>query len=207
MWKRLILRGKICAPRLNSSSSWKCNVASVRVNNSRDEREACARSRLRTVGSILLVLILVAALSYLFVLKPHLTTPATVVSLTTEQKEVDDCLRKYYLAYGNGSVSRLTLLFDDAAILSAPDGSVHKGLSEISHYYAELFVGYEGAEIRTKVLGIEIRGKDAHASYNVGLRTWHFGATEPPQFFYKDSFDLRKTGDTWKITALLTETS
>jgi hypothetical protein len=207
MWNRLILSGKTCASRLNNNSSWKCNVTSLRVNSSRKGREAGAGPRPRTVGFILVVLILVAALSYLFVVKPRLAAPTGVVSLTTEQKEVDDFLRKYYLAYGNGSVSRLISLFDDGAILSAPDGSVHKGLSEIGHYYAESFVGYEGAEIRTTILGIEIRGKDAHASYNVGLRTWHFGATEPPQFFYKDSFDLRKTGDTWKITALLTETS
>jgi len=203
----LILSGKTCASRLKSNSSWKCNVASLRVNNSREGQAAGARHRLRIAGFVLVVLILVAALSYLFVVKPRLAAPTVVVSLTTEQKGVNDFLREYYFAYGNGSVSRLILLFDDEAILSAPDRSLHKGISDISHYYAELFVGYEGVEIRTTILEIEVRGKEAHASYNVGLRTWHFGATEPPQFFYKDSFDLRKTDDTWKITALLTETS
>ena len=193
---------ELCPSHIDANSTSKCNVAGASASSSRE-----GRSRTRTVGAILVVLILVTALSYLFVIKPRLTAPAGVTSLTKEQKEVDGFLRTYYLAYGNGSVSRLVTLFDDGAILSAPDGSVYKGLPEISHYYKELFVGLEGAEIRTTILQIEVRGKDAQASYNIGLRTWRFGATEPPQFFYKDSFDLKKTGDTWKITALLIETS
>ena len=200
--KQLILDGESYSSHVDADSTCKCNVAGAGANTSQERR-----FRTRTVGAILAVLILVAALSYLFVIKPRLTAPAGTSSLTREQKEVDDFLRTYYLAYGNGSVSRLITLFDDGAILSAPDGSVYKGLPEISRYYKELFVGLEGAEIRTTILQIEVRGKDAQASYNIGLRTWRFGATEPPQFFYKDSFDLKKTDDTWKITALLIETS
>jgi hypothetical protein len=60
-----------------------------------------------------------------------------LVSLTKEQKEGDDFLEEYYLAYGNASITRLVVLFDSGAILSAPNVAVYKGVYAIRSYYVE----------------------------------------------------------------------
>ncbi len=157
----------------------------------------------RTLGLILSILIIVAVGSYFFLIQPRLRSPEVV--LTKEQKEIDDFLNNYYLAYGNISTSRLVLLFDSNAILSAPDGSVHKGVDNIRSYYSRIFMGYENFTFARTIVKIEVHGNDAYVVYDTRIRTWNFGSTEAPQFFYKNSFELKRQGATWKITALAME--
>ncbi|MBS7622902.1 nuclear transport factor 2 family protein [Candidatus Bathyarchaeota archaeon] len=132
-------------------------------------------------------------------------SPQREVTLTREQKEVDDFLRDYYSAYGNVSVSRLLMLFDDEAILSAPDGSIYSGTTEIRSYYSRVFMGYENFTTAREVVSIVVRGGDACATYYVRTRTWYFGATEAPQIFTKEIFSLRKVEGRWVINTLLIE--
>jgi ketosteroid isomerase-like protein len=157
----------------------------------------------RTLGLILAILIIVAVGSYFFLIQPRLRSPEVV--LTREQKEVDDFLNDYYNAYGNVSSSRLVLLFDNDSILSAPDGSVHKGVDNIRSYYSRTFMGYENFTFVRTIVKIEIHGNDAFVVYDTTVRTWHFGSTEAPLFFFKNSFELKRQGATWKITALAME--
>jgi ketosteroid isomerase-like protein len=97
------------------------------------------------------------------------------------------------------------LLFDNDAILSAPDGSVHKGVDNIRSYYSRTFMGYENFTFVRTIVKIEIHGNDAFVVYDTTVRTWHFGSTEAPLFFFKNSFELKRQGATWKITALAME--
>jgi ketosteroid isomerase-like protein len=147
--------------------------------------------------------ILIGLTSYFLV--QSRTSPQLEVALTREQREVDDFLRDYYSAYGNVSVGRLLMLFDDRAILSAPDGSTYSGISNIRSYYSRVFMGYENFTTAREVVSIEVRGGDAYATYYVRTRTWYFGATEAPQIFTKEIFSLRKVEGRWVIDALLIE--
>lgn len=151
------------------------------------------------------ILILVAIGSY-FLLAQLRIGPET--GLTQQQKEIDDHLRNYYLAYGNKSVIRLLALFDEQAILSAPDGTICKSSDEIRSYYDRMLMTYRGFSIVKTVVRIEVRGTDASAVYDTRVRPRTLaGDREPPQLFYRDSFALTKKDASWKITALLIETS
>lgn len=153
--------------------------------------------------SAMLILIIIGSYFLLGQLK---IGPET--GLTQQQKEIDDCLRNYYLAYENKSVTRLLALFDEKAILSAPDGTICKSPNEIRSYYDRTFMAYKGFAIMKTVVKIDVRGTDASAVYETRVRPRTLiGAREPPQFFYRDSFVLIKKDAGWRITALLTETS
>jgi len=151
----------------------------------------------------LATVILIGVASY-FLVQSRMSSPPEV-TLTREQKEVDDFLRDYYLAYGNVSVGRLFVLFDDKAILSAPDGSIYRGADNIRSYYSKVFMGYENFTVVRTIVNIEVRGEDARAIFDVRMRTWYFGATEAPQIFTRESFGLKKTGSNWIITAIVIE--
>lgn len=161
------------------------------------------RGSRRRLGLALTAVILIGVASYFLVQSRMSSQPE--ISLTKEQKEVDDFLRDYYLAYGNVSVSRLLVLFDNKAILSAPDGSIYRGASDIRSYYSQVFMGYENFTVVRSIVNIEVRGEDARAIYDVRMRTWYFGATEAPQIFTRESFGLKKSSGSWIITALVIE--
>lgn len=151
------------------------------------------------------ILILIAIGSY-FLLAQLRIGPET--GLTQQQKEIDDHLRNYYLAYGNKSVARLLALFDEQAILSAPDGTICKSANEIRSYYDSRFMAYTSFTIVRTVVRIDVRGTDASAICETRVRPRTLsGDREPPQLFYRDIFVLAKKGNTWWITALLIETS
>lgn len=157
----------------------------------------------RRLGLALAVVILVGVVSY-FLVQTRMSPPPEN-PLTSEQKEVHDFLRDYYNAYGNVSVNRLVVLFDDKAILSAPDGSIYRGAGELRSYYSQAFMGYENFTIVLTIVNIEVRGEDARAIYDVRMRTWYFGATEAPQIFTRENLGLKKTADSWIITAIVIE--
>ena len=151
------------------------------------------------------ILILIAIGSY-FLLAQLRIGPET--GLTQQQKEIDDHLRNYYLAYGNKSVTRLLTLFDEQAILSDPDGTFCKSSNEIRSYYDRTFMTYTGFTIVKITVKIEVRGVDASAVYEARVRPRTLaGDREPPQLFYRDNFALTRKDTGWKITSLLVETS
>lgn len=90
------------------------------------------KGSLRRLMLVSAAVILIGLASYFLA---QLTSPQREVALTREQREVDDFLRGYYSAFGNVSVSRLLMLFNDEAILSAPDGSTYRGTDDIRSYY------------------------------------------------------------------------
>lgn len=162
-------------------------------------------SRLRKIGIIIVILILIVIASYFVVFQNQFGSPSTTITLDEEQEQIDNFLANYYLAYRDGSVERILMFFEDDAILSAPDGKVYEGKSNIVIYYSNLFKGYDSIEHSREILDIRVRGDEAYATYKVRVRFWKFGATDPPQFFYEDNFSLKKYGDSWKINALLIE--
>jgi hypothetical protein len=102
-------------------------------------------------------------------------TPPKLVSLTKEQKEVDDFLEEYYLAYGNASITRLVVLFDSDAILSAPNGAVYKRVYAIRSYYVEDIDSFWSFTIDKTTSAVEVRGNEAYATYNIRVGPWYMG--------------------------------
>jgi ketosteroid isomerase-like protein len=135
----------------------------------------------------------------------HLILLSPTITLDVEQKQVDNFLTNYYLAYRNGSVEKILTFFEDDAILSDPNEKVYAGKLNIITYYTNLFKGYNSIDHSREILDIRVRGDEAYATYKVRVRFWSFGATDPPQFFYEDNFSLKKYGNSWKINALLIE--
>lgn len=162
-------------------------------------------SQLRKIGIIVIIFILIIIALYFAVFRNQFEVQTPTITLDEEQKQVDDFLSDYYQAYKDGSVERILTFFEDDAILSAPDGKVYEGKSNIVFYYTNLFKGYDSIEHSRGVLDIRVRADEAYATYKVRVRFWKFGATDPPQFFYEDNFSLKKYGDSWKINALLIE--
>ncbi|MBS7622186.1 nuclear transport factor 2 family protein [Candidatus Bathyarchaeota archaeon] len=154
---------------------------------------------------LLAALILLIIGSYLLLERLKIGLQA---DLTKEQREVDTYLRSYYLAYGNRSTSTLLTLFDEDAILSAPDGTICRGADEIRSYFDRAFMSYSSFTITRIIVKIEVRGADASAVYETRVRPRTLsGDREPPQLFYRDTFVLRMVDSTWRIKALLTEVS
>ena len=172
------------------------------MNNKSNTRK---NSRLRKIGIVIIILILIIIALYFTVFQNQIEVQTPTINLNEEQKEVDDFLSGYYQAYKDGSVERILTFFEDNAILSAPDGKVYEGKSNIAIYYTNLFKGYDSIEHSRGVLDIRVRADEAYATYKVRVRFWIFGGTDPPQFFYEDDFSLKKYGDSWKINALLIE--
>jgi len=162
-------------------------------------------NRLRKIGIIIILLILIVVVSYFLVFQNRFWSPSPTIILDEEQEQIDNFLANYYLVYREGSVEKILTFFEDDAILSAPDGKMYEGKSNIVIYYTNLFKGYDSIEHSREVLDIRVRGDEVYATYQVRVRFWSFGATDPPQFFYEDNFSLKKYGDSWKINALLIE--
>ncbi len=162
-------------------------------------------SRLLKIGIIIVILILIVIASYFVVFQNQFGSPSPTITLDDEQEQIDNFLANYYLAYRDGSVERILAFFEDDAVLSAPDGKMYEGKSNIVIYYSNLFKGYDSIEHSREILDIRVREDEAYATYKVRVRFWKFGATDPPQFFYEDNFSLKKYGDSWKINALLIE--
>ena len=162
-------------------------------------------NRLRKIAIIITILVLIVIASYFIVFQTRFGSPSPTITLDEEQKQIDNFLANYYLAYREGSVEKILTFFEDDAILSAPDGKVYEEKSNIAIYYSNLFKGYDSINHSREILGIRVRGDEAYATYKVRVRFWKFGATDPPQFFYEDNFSLKEYGDSWKINALLIE--
>lgn len=168
-------------------------------------RFSILKSRPRILG-LVVILVLVGGVFYFFSIQERpRVSPPKLVSLTKEQKEVDNFLEEYYLAYGNASITRLIVLFDNDAILSSPSGAVYKGFYAIRSYYVEDIDSFWNFTIDKTASTIEVRGNEAYATYNIRVGPWYIGVTESVKFYYKDTFELKREGDTWKITALTIE--
>jgi hypothetical protein len=94
------------------------------------------------------------------------------------------------------------VLFDSDAMLSTPDGAVFKGVYAIRAYYVQDINSYSNFTIVKIPPTVEVRGNEAYATYNIQVGPWYRGLTENVKFFYKDTFVMKRVGDTWKITAL-----
>jgi ketosteroid isomerase-like protein len=174
-------------------------------NDSTTKTNMKKNNRLRKVGIIIILLILIVIASYFIVFQNRSGSPSPTIILDEEQKQIDNFLSNYYIAYKEGSAEKILTFFDDNAVLSAPNGKIYEGKSNIAAYYVNLFKGYDSIDHSREVLDVRVRGDEAYATYKVRVRFWSFGATDPPQFFYEDNFSLKKYGDSWKINALLIE--
>ena len=178
------------------------NGSTIKMKNKSNAKK---NSQLRKIGIIIIILILLIIASYFIVFQNRFGTPTPTITLDEEQEQIDNFLTNYYLAYKDGSVERILTFFEDDAILSAPDGKVYEGKSNMVVYYSNLFKGYDSIDHSREILDIRVRGDEAYATYKVRVRFWKFGATDPPQFLYEDNFSLKKYGDSWKINALFIE--
>lgn len=178
------------------------NGSASKMNNNLNTKK---NSLFRKIIIIIIILFLIVIASYFILFQNQFGSSTPTITLDEEQKQIDDFLANYYLSYRDGSVERILTFFENDAILSAPDGKVYEGKSNIVIYYSNLFKGYDSIEHSREVLDIRVRGDEAYATYKVRVRFWKFGATDPPQFFYEDNFSLKKYGNSWRINALLIE--
>jgi hypothetical protein len=134
------------------------------------------KSRPRILGLVVVILVLAGGVFYFFSIQERpRVNPPKLVSLTKEQKEVDDFLEEYYLAYGNAPITRLVVLFDSDAILSAPNGAVYKGVYAIRSYYVEDIDSFWSFTIDKTTSAVEVRGNEAYATYNIRVGPWYIG--------------------------------
>ena len=132
------------------------------------------------------------------------TRPADVQKeLTDEEKEIDRFLDEYYDGLRSKSVSDITKLFTDNAVVVSSDGTTYRGIEMIKRYYDDKLRNLDRYEVKQEVIKINIEDGSADASYYTTSTSFIRGATMPPIDTFKEDFTLIRKTDSWKIEGLI----
>ena len=152
----------------------------------------------RYILIVIISILLVMALLFIA------TRPADVQKeLTDEEKEIDRFLDEYYDGLRSKSVSDITKLFTDNAVVVSSDGTTYRGIEMIKRYYDDKLRNLDRYEVKQEVIKINIEDGSADASYYTTSTSFIRGATMPPIDTFKEDFTLIRKTDSWKIEGLI----